>query len=113
MSKIGLQQQQQQKMHLVSSVKMCLTSPVPGPFPVLTGNFFTEFIPLYPQRLWIDERAFCNAFPFHIVFDKNVRHDFCQSILSHPLHECWMWNEELQLINVFNEVAGLIRRLQG
>ncbi|XP_041935748.1 guanylate cyclase soluble subunit beta-2 isoform X1 [Alosa sapidissima] len=37
------------------------------------GNFVTEFIPQYPERLWIEEKAFCNAFPFHIVFNKNLQ----------------------------------------
>ncbi|KAG5852669.1 hypothetical protein ANANG_G00065030 [Anguilla anguilla] len=36
------------------------------------GNFMTSFTPSYPEKLWIDEQAFCNVFPFHIVFDKNV-----------------------------------------
>ncbi|XP_031414700.1 guanylate cyclase soluble subunit beta-2 [Clupea harengus] len=37
------------------------------------GNLLAEFIPQYPERLWIEEKAFCNAFPFHIVFDKHLR----------------------------------------
>uniref|UniRef100_A0A8C0JD53 guanylate cyclase n=1 Tax=Chelonoidis abingdonii TaxID=106734 RepID=A0A8C0JD53_CHEAB len=39
---------------------------------------FMEEIPslpsFYPERLWVEERTFCNAFPFHIVFDEEVRH---------------------------------------
>uniref|UniRef100_A0A8B9HHV4 guanylate cyclase n=1 Tax=Astyanax mexicanus TaxID=7994 RepID=A0A8B9HHV4_ASTMX len=31
-----------------------------------------SFCPRYPKRLWIEEQAFCNAFPFHIVFDQNL-----------------------------------------
>ncbi|XP_060767525.1 guanylate cyclase soluble subunit beta-2 [Neoarius graeffei] len=31
-----------------------------------------SFCPIYPKRLWIDEKAFCNAFPFHIVFDQDL-----------------------------------------
>ncbi|XP_051957076.1 guanylate cyclase soluble subunit beta-2 [Xyrauchen texanus] len=36
------------------------------------GNLRNSFTPCYPNRLWIDERAFCNAFPFHIVFDQDL-----------------------------------------
>uniref|UniRef100_A0A8D1UWP3 guanylate cyclase n=1 Tax=Sus scrofa TaxID=9823 RepID=A0A8D1UWP3_PIG len=31
------------------------------------------FEPIYPERLWIEERTFCNAFPFHLVFDASLR----------------------------------------
>ncbi|KAF7651393.1 hypothetical protein LDENG_00111540 [Lucifuga dentata] len=31
------------------------------------------FIPCYPDRLWMEEKAFCHAFPFHIVFDEDLR----------------------------------------
>ncbi|XP_063067934.1 guanylate cyclase soluble subunit beta-2 [Engraulis encrasicolus] len=37
------------------------------------GNLVCEFNPQYPDKLWIEEKAFCNAFPFHIVFDKDLR----------------------------------------
>ncbi|XP_064185978.1 guanylate cyclase soluble subunit beta-2 [Anguilla rostrata] len=37
------------------------------------GNFMTSFTPSYPEKLWIDEQAFCNVFPFHIVFDENLK----------------------------------------
>uniref|UniRef100_A0A8D1TUB7 guanylate cyclase n=1 Tax=Sus scrofa TaxID=9823 RepID=A0A8D1TUB7_PIG len=33
----------------------------------------TTFEPIYPERLWIEERTFCNAFPFHLVFDASLR----------------------------------------
>ncbi|ROI16208.1 Guanylate cyclase soluble subunit beta-2, partial [Anabarilius grahami] len=36
------------------------------------GNLRQSFTPSYPKRLWIEEQAFCNAFPFHIVFDENL-----------------------------------------
>uniref|UniRef100_A0A3B4APZ5 guanylate cyclase n=1 Tax=Periophthalmus magnuspinnatus TaxID=409849 RepID=A0A3B4APZ5_9GOBI len=29
--------------------------------------------PCYPERLWIEEKSFCNAFPFHLVFDANLK----------------------------------------
>lgn len=27
---------------------------------------------MYPERLWIEEKTFCNVFPFHVVFDEAV-----------------------------------------
>ncbi|XP_065097208.1 guanylate cyclase soluble subunit beta-2 [Paramisgurnus dabryanus] len=36
------------------------------------GNLRNSFTPSYPNRLWIEEQAFCNAFPFHIVFDQDL-----------------------------------------
>ena len=37
------------------------------------GHLRNTFEPIYPERLWIEERTFCNAFPFHLVFDASVR----------------------------------------
>ncbi|XP_067848718.1 guanylate cyclase soluble subunit beta-2-like isoform X2 [Heptranchias perlo] len=37
------------------------------------GNLLCSFEPVYPERLWIDKKAFCNAFPFHIVFDEELK----------------------------------------
>ncbi|XP_073525964.1 guanylate cyclase soluble subunit beta-2-like [Phyllobates terribilis] len=37
------------------------------------GSLLTTFQPVYPSRLWMDEMAFCNEFPFHIVFDKELK----------------------------------------
>ncbi|XP_036599802.1 guanylate cyclase soluble subunit beta-2-like [Trichosurus vulpecula] len=37
------------------------------------GNLQNHFEPVYPDRLWIEEKTFCNAFPFHIVFDATLR----------------------------------------
>uniref|UniRef100_A0A4X2LR14 guanylate cyclase n=1 Tax=Vombatus ursinus TaxID=29139 RepID=A0A4X2LR14_VOMUR len=37
------------------------------------GNLQNLFEPVYPERLWIEEKTFCNAFPFHIVFDATLR----------------------------------------
>ncbi|XP_059183999.1 guanylate cyclase soluble subunit beta-2 [Centropristis striata] len=31
------------------------------------------FSPCYPDKLWVEEKAFCNAFPFHIVFDEDLK----------------------------------------
>uniref|UniRef100_F7FK82 guanylate cyclase n=1 Tax=Monodelphis domestica TaxID=13616 RepID=F7FK82_MONDO len=37
------------------------------------GNLQNPFEPVYPERLWIEEKTFCNAFPFHLVFDAKLR----------------------------------------
>ncbi|XP_037655867.1 guanylate cyclase soluble subunit beta-2-like [Choloepus didactylus] len=37
------------------------------------GHLTNTFEPIYPERLWIEEKTFCNAFPFHIVFDESLR----------------------------------------
>ncbi|XP_053131744.1 guanylate cyclase soluble subunit beta-2-like [Hemicordylus capensis] len=37
------------------------------------GNILCTSEPLFPERLWIDERTFCCAFPFHIVFDETLK----------------------------------------
>ncbi|XP_063294967.1 guanylate cyclase soluble subunit beta-2-like [Pelobates fuscus] len=37
------------------------------------GSLLTTFQPVYPDRLWIDVKAFCNEFPFHIVFDRELK----------------------------------------
>ncbi|XP_043849657.1 guanylate cyclase soluble subunit beta-2-like [Dromiciops gliroides] len=37
------------------------------------GNIQNLFEPVYPERLWIEEKTFCNAFPFHIIFDATLR----------------------------------------
>ncbi|CAJ1087129.1 LOW QUALITY PROTEIN: guanylate cyclase soluble subunit beta-2-like [Xyrichtys novacula] len=31
------------------------------------------FLPCYPKRLWMEGKAFCDAFPFHIVFDEQLK----------------------------------------
>uniref|UniRef100_A0A665UJA6 guanylate cyclase n=1 Tax=Echeneis naucrates TaxID=173247 RepID=A0A665UJA6_ECHNA len=31
------------------------------------------FTPCYPEKLWMDEMAFCIAFPFHVIFDKDLK----------------------------------------
>ncbi|XP_049708855.1 guanylate cyclase soluble subunit beta-2-like [Elephas maximus indicus] len=37
------------------------------------GHLMNTFEMVYPERLWIEEKTFCNAFPFHIVFDESLR----------------------------------------
>ncbi|XP_062981556.1 guanylate cyclase soluble subunit beta-2-like [Elgaria multicarinata webbii] len=37
------------------------------------GNFLRTFEPLFPERIWVEERTFCCAFPFHIVFDETLK----------------------------------------
>ncbi|KAM6459247.1 guanylate cyclase soluble subunit beta-2-like [Liasis olivaceus] len=49
---------------LHSPEKICLYS---------TGNLLHTFEPLFPKRLWLDEKTFCHAFPFHLVFDETLK----------------------------------------
>ncbi|KAI4878906.1 hypothetical protein NFI96_006257 [Prochilodus magdalenae] len=37
------------------------------------GKLLRGFEPVYPEELCIDLKTFCNAFPFHIVFDEELR----------------------------------------
>uniref|UniRef100_UPI0037E9A556 guanylate cyclase soluble subunit beta-2 n=1 Tax=Semicossyphus pulcher TaxID=241346 RepID=UPI0037E9A556 len=37
------------------------------------GRLQCTFSPCYPNKLWIEEKAFCDAFPFHIVFDEQLK----------------------------------------
>ncbi|KAG7502371.1 guanylate cyclase soluble subunit beta-2-like [Solea senegalensis] len=37
------------------------------------GSHQSNFCPCYPDKLWMEEKAFCNAFPFHIIFDKDLK----------------------------------------
>ncbi|XP_053312031.1 guanylate cyclase soluble subunit beta-2-like [Spea bombifrons] len=37
------------------------------------GSLLNTFQPVYPETLWMDVKAFCNEFPFHIVFDKQLK----------------------------------------
>ncbi|XP_027960573.1 guanylate cyclase soluble subunit beta-2-like [Eumetopias jubatus] len=37
------------------------------------GHLVNTFVPVYPERLWIEQKTFCSAFPFHIVFDESLR----------------------------------------
>ncbi|XP_060762619.1 guanylate cyclase soluble subunit beta-2-like, partial [Neoarius graeffei] len=37
------------------------------------GKLLRGFEPMYPEELCIDLKTFCNAFPFHIVFDEQLR----------------------------------------
>uniref|UniRef100_A0A4W5PUT0 guanylate cyclase n=1 Tax=Hucho hucho TaxID=62062 RepID=A0A4W5PUT0_9TELE len=41
-------------------------------FTSLIGKLLRGFEPVYPKNLCIDLKTFCNAFPFHIVFDKEL-----------------------------------------
>ncbi|KAK2119065.1 hypothetical protein P7K49_000451 [Saguinus oedipus] len=46
---------------------------VSGSVPKEVWHVANAFEPVYPERLWIEEKTFCNAFPFHIVFDELVK----------------------------------------
>ncbi|XP_067897542.1 guanylate cyclase soluble subunit beta-2-like isoform X3 [Heterodontus francisci] len=37
------------------------------------GKLLRGFEPAYPDRLWVDIKTFCNSFPFHIVFNEELR----------------------------------------
>ncbi|XP_061482037.1 guanylate cyclase soluble subunit beta-2-like [Rhineura floridana] len=37
------------------------------------GDLLCTLEPLFPEKLWVEERTFCCAFPFHIVFDKTLK----------------------------------------
>ncbi|XP_060690196.1 guanylate cyclase soluble subunit beta-2-like isoform X2 [Hemiscyllium ocellatum] len=37
------------------------------------GKLLRGFEPVYPERLWVDVKTFCNSFPFHIVFNEELR----------------------------------------
>ncbi|KAM9836046.1 LOW QUALITY PROTEIN: guanylate cyclase soluble subunit beta-2-like [Aulostomus maculatus] len=37
------------------------------------GSPQSSLSPQYPGKLWIEEKAFCHAFPFHIVFTEDLR----------------------------------------
>ncbi|TKC51953.1 hypothetical protein EI555_015168, partial [Monodon monoceros] len=36
------------------------------------GHLRDTFEPIYPEWLWIEEKTFCDAFPFHVVFDESL-----------------------------------------
>ncbi|MXQ84736.1 hypothetical protein E5288_WYG016809 [Bos mutus] len=36
------------------------------------GHLRDTFEPIYPERLWIEAKTFCTAFPFHVIFDESV-----------------------------------------
>lgn len=38
-----------------------------------TGKSLKNFEPVYPMKLKIDLQTFCHAFPFHVVFDEQVK----------------------------------------
>uniref|UniRef100_A0A667WFL9 guanylate cyclase n=1 Tax=Myripristis murdjan TaxID=586833 RepID=A0A667WFL9_9TELE len=37
------------------------------------GSRQCTFSPCYPDKLWMEEETFCDAFPFHIVFDEDLK----------------------------------------
>lgn len=46
-----------------------------------TGKLLRGFQPVYPATLNVDLETFCNTFPFHLVFDEQVRDIFfCVSL---------------------------------
>ncbi|XP_019827288.2 guanylate cyclase soluble subunit beta-2-like [Bos indicus] len=37
------------------------------------GHLRDTFEPIYPERLWIEAKTFCTAFPFHVIFDESLQ----------------------------------------
>uniref|UniRef100_A0A452ELV1 guanylate cyclase n=1 Tax=Capra hircus TaxID=9925 RepID=A0A452ELV1_CAPHI len=37
------------------------------------GHLRDTFEPIYPERLWIEVKTFCTAFPFHVIFDESLQ----------------------------------------
>ncbi|XP_059845309.1 guanylate cyclase soluble subunit beta-2-like [Hypanus sabinus] len=37
------------------------------------GRLLRDFEPVYPDKLWIETATFCNSFPYHIVFNQELR----------------------------------------
>ncbi|KAF7239891.1 Guanylate cyclase soluble subunit beta-2 [Varanus komodoensis] len=37
------------------------------------GKFLHKFEPFVPERIWVEEKTFCCAFPFHIIFDETLK----------------------------------------
>uniref|UniRef100_UPI00358EB1DB guanylate cyclase soluble subunit beta-2-like n=1 Tax=Myxine glutinosa TaxID=7769 RepID=UPI00358EB1DB len=46
----------------------------------LLGKSREDFIPAYPKRLLINVETFCDVFPFHVIFDEELR--VCQAGLA-------------------------------
>ncbi|KAM4602140.1 guanylate cyclase soluble subunit beta-2-like [Polymixia lowei] len=44
-----------------------------GLYHIVPGGLRCTFAPCYPDKLWMEEETFCIAFPFHIVFDKDLK----------------------------------------
>ncbi|KAM8902669.1 guanylate cyclase soluble subunit beta-2 isoform 7-T7 [Spinachia spinachia] len=44
-----------------------------GLYHIVPDGVHCTFTPCYPDKMWVEERAFCNAFPFHMVFDGNLK----------------------------------------
>ncbi|XP_033107155.1 guanylate cyclase soluble subunit beta-2-like [Anneissia japonica] len=39
----------------------------------LAGLHGNEFTPAYPEKLWMDQQTFCDYFPYHLVFDCDLK----------------------------------------
>ncbi|XP_077987635.1 guanylate cyclase soluble subunit beta-2-like [Glandiceps talaboti] len=37
------------------------------------SSLYGGFTPAYPNKFWLNQKIFCDNFPFHIVFDKDLR----------------------------------------
>uniref|UniRef100_A0A8D2KY31 guanylate cyclase n=1 Tax=Varanus komodoensis TaxID=61221 RepID=A0A8D2KY31_VARKO len=50
----------------------CVKDPF-SPSLCFTGKFLHKFEPFVPERIWVEEKTFCCAFPFHIIFDETLK----------------------------------------
>uniref|UniRef100_A0A7M4E2R0 guanylate cyclase n=1 Tax=Crocodylus porosus TaxID=8502 RepID=A0A7M4E2R0_CROPO len=60
-------------IYSLANIIFCPIIPSPSSVGTLQRNLLSTFEPIYPERLWVEERTFCNAFPFHVVFDEALR----------------------------------------
>lgn len=61
----------------------------------IPGSLQCTFSPCYPNKLWMEETTFCNAFPFHIVFGEDVRFH---------VYMCW----SMRVLDYFSFTTTLI-----
>ena len=37
------------------------------------AKIMRNFVPVYPEKMWITQQMFCEYFPFHLIFDNDLR----------------------------------------
>uniref|UniRef100_A0A8B9PBQ1 guanylate cyclase n=1 Tax=Apteryx owenii TaxID=8824 RepID=A0A8B9PBQ1_APTOW len=63
----------------------------------LTENLLLILDPVYPKRLWVEERTFCCAFPFLLVFDEATK----QACVNTQKFISGIWNAAICLDKYF------------
>lgn len=38
-----------------------------------TSKLMRNFVPAYPEKMWITQQMFCEFFPFHVIIDDELR----------------------------------------